>query len=83
MDAGIFSGTGRDFRGEQAENEAVFVGAPDFAVFAQKTGPGTFLTAEVTRTVKQAWCEPFEADRDLPEFAIEAGDYTIDEATAD
>src|SRR5262249_9485194 len=43
----------------------------------------TFLTAEVTRTVKQAWCKPFEADRDFPELAIKASDYTINEATAD
>src|SRR5262249_10646281 len=72
-----------DFRSEQAENGAVFVGAPDCAVFAKETGARAFLAPETAGAVKQARREPFEADGDFPKRATKAGNDAIDEATAD
>ena len=82
MDTGVLTGACLDFRREQAEDEAVFVRAPDRAVTPQEIGAGAFLAAKAAGTVEQARREPLEADRDFPKLAIEAGDDTIDQATA-
>ena len=83
MDAGILTGACRDFRREQAEDEAVLVRAPDRAVTPQETGAGAFLAAEAAGAVEQARREPFEADGDFPKLAIEAADDAINKAAAD
>src|SRR6476619_3594639 len=83
MYAGILSGACSDFGGEQTEDEAVFVGAPDRAIVPEETSAGAFLAAEATGAVEEARCKPFEADRHFPKLAIETGNHAIDEATAD
>ena len=70
MHTGVLTGACLDFRREQAEDEAVFVRAPDRAVTPQKTGAGAFLAAKAAGTVEQARREPLEADRDFPKLAI-------------
>ena len=49
----------------------------------QETRSSAFFSAEAAGSVEQAGRKPFEADRHLPQFAIEAGNDTIDQATAD
>src|SRR5207245_7213117 len=50
-----------DLGSEQAEQNAVLVGAPWAAVAAQEGRAGALLAAETDRTVEQARYEPLEA----------------------
>jgi hypothetical protein len=83
MRAGILSRAGGDFRRKQAEDEAVFVGAPDSPILPQETRSGALLAAEATRAVKKARGKPLEANRHFPKLAIEAANHPVDEAAAD
>src|SRR5260221_3686946 len=79
----MFAGICSDFCWEQAEDKSIFIRAPDSAVAPEETGSGALLAAEATGAIKQTVREPFETDRYFPKLAIEAGDYSIYETTAD
>ncbi len=56
---------------QQSQDDAVFICCPHGSVDAQKTCPGTFLSAERHRAVDQPRHEPFEADRYFPQGSTE------------
>ena len=65
MLAGIAAGDSGDFGGQQVENNAIFIGGPDGAIFAQKRGAGALLTTKPVTAIDQTIDKPFETDRHL------------------
>ena len=81
--AGVFAGDGGDFSGEEAEEEAVFVGGPGGAVFAEEGGSGAFLPAEAVGAVAEAGDKPLETDGHFGEAAAQTGGDAVDHGTGD
>ena len=71
--ARILSGAGGDFGREEAHDETILIGGPDFAVAAQKAGAGAFLAAEAAGSIEKSRREPFEANRYFPELSFGIG----------
>ena len=80
--AGLTSGRRNDLRGEQRENDAVFVRRPNRSVAAEKAGAGALLAAEADRSVEQTLRKPFEADGNFEKLSAEPLDDPIDERAA-
>src|ERR1700738_3792410 len=83
MLARILTGARGDLRGQEAKDKAVLVCGPNRAITFQKTRSGALLSSETARAVEQARRKPFKDYRHLPQFALEAVNHTIDQATAD
>ncbi len=83
MLAGVSSGLGRDFGGQQVEDDAILVGRPHRAIHAQEAGSGAFLAAETVAAVEQAIHKPLEAHRHLRERASQVRRHPVDHRTGD
>ena len=75
--------TGGHLGGEEAGDEAVFVGGPDLAVAAEEGGAGGLFADEAEGAVEEAVDEPLEADGDFEHGAVEAFGYAIDDGGGD
>ena len=81
--AGVFAGAGGHLGGEEAGDEAVFVGGPDLAVAAEEGGAGGLFADEAEGAVDEAVDEPLEAYGDFHHGAVEAFGYAVDDAGGD
>src|SRR3954466_12677609 len=83
MFAGVFAGAGGDFGGEEVEEDAVLVGAPDGSVAAEEACARAFFASETEGSGEESVDEPFEADGDFDDFAAEGCGDAVDNAAAD
>lgn len=83
VDAGVLAGDGEDLGGEEGHDDAVLIGGPYRAVLAEEGGSGAFLTAEAVGAVDESINEPFKADGDFGEGALEAVGDAVDHRAAD
>ncbi len=81
--AGVAADAGGHLGGEEAGDEAVFVGGPDLAVAAEEGGSGGLFAYEAEGAVDEAVDEPFEAYGDFEHGALEAFGYAVDDAGGD
>ena len=70
----IFACTSGDLRGQQSENQTVFIGSPDLSVAPQETGAGALFTAETAPTVEETRSKPLETYGHFPKRAVKAAD---------
>ncbi len=83
MLAWVAPGDRGDLGGQQVEDDAVLVGGPDAAVFAQEGRAGAFFAAKAKRAVQQAVDKVFEADRHFAQFAAEVLGDAVDHRAGD
>ena len=83
MLAGALAGAGQDLGGQQRQDDAVLVGAPDGGVVAQEGGAGGFLAAEGAAAVQQARHEPLEAHGHFDQPAAQRLGHAVDHRAAD
>ena len=70
VESRILLGYGANFSGEEGENNAVFIGAPNGAIVPKKRGPCGFFTSKGGGAFEEPVDKPFKADGDFLKVAV-------------
>ncbi len=79
----ILAGHRQNFRRQQRQNEAILVGGPDGAIFAQEGGARALLATKAELAGVEAIHEPLEADRHLFQGAANLAGHPVDHGRGD